>query len=311
MPKQTKQTAATETPIVPTPAQPVPAPVESSAEPKKRGRKPKAVETSASTESSIDKSAQSAKTVRARKTKTSEASNAAVATIMLHAKRPSTDYLFFCEEIRPQIMKENPQMSFREVGSEQGRRWKALPQEAKNVYKQRWEADKKRYEEELAIVEKNRAEHPDLFVQKKQRKQKTKSPVKRGMTAFIIFCKEQRPVLRASEPALKFGETGARLGQMWNAMNESQKAKYVALAAEDAARATAEREAYVAQAKSDAVTGEAAKANKEQGDAEPKKRGRKPKSAAAPEQGAQAVAAPVAAPAPAPVKGRKPKAAAN
>lgn len=134
-------------------------------------------------------------------------------------------------------------MTFREVGSEQGRRWKALPQEAKNVYKQRWEADKKRYEQEMAIVEQNRKDHPELFVEKKQRKQKSKPLVKRGMTAFIIFCKEQRPVLRAAEPTLTFGETGSRLGQMWKAMNDAQKAKYIALSQADVARADAERKA--------------------------------------------------------------------
>jgi hypothetical protein len=96
------------------------------------------------------------------------------------------------------------------------------------------------------------------------------------MTAFIIFCKEQRPLLRDAEPTLSFGETGSRLGQMWKTMNEAQKAKYVALSQADVARADAERKALAEQ---NAVVVD----SKTTEDAQPKKRGRKPKAAASSE----------------------------
>ena len=104
MPKQTKKTASETEPIVATfeTAESIPS-GSSSAEPKKRGRKPKSADSSSAPIAKPSKK---------------EVAASATATIMLHAKRPSTDYLFFCEEIRPLIMKENPSMTFREVGSE-------------------------------------------------------------------------------------------------------------------------------------------------------------------------------------------------
>jgi hypothetical protein len=114
MPKQTKQTATAAEPIVAEAPQ-------ATVEQKKRGRKPKTVDQSqavpTNVESTKDKSSESKKQ-SSRGRKKDEAKVSAAATIIVHAKRPSTDYLFFCEEIRPLIMKENPTMTFREVGSE-------------------------------------------------------------------------------------------------------------------------------------------------------------------------------------------------
>lgn len=230
MPKQTKKSVAA-TPLenlstpVSSPAvsahvvsTPVTTPVAAApvaAEPKKRGRKAKP-----------------------------KASDAAAVTIMLHARRPATDYLFFCEEIRPQIIAENPTMSFTEIGREQGRRWKALPTEVKNMYKARWEEDKKRYEADKAVVDQNRQTNPELFVVKNRKSKKTKKTgAKRARTAFIIFCQEQRPLLRSSKPDLPFTETGRILGQMWKDLAEDKKAVYQAEANKDQERYKQEREA--------------------------------------------------------------------
>jgi HMG (high mobility group) box len=167
MPKQTKKTETT--PLVAEPvaapapvvvAAPAAVPEAAPAEAKKRGRKAKP-----------------------------KAQNAAALTIMLHAKRPATDYLFFCEEVRPKIIAENPGMSFIDIGREQGRRWKALPTEVKNIYKAKWEEDKKRYESEKAVVEENRQANPEIFtVAVRKTKKVKKTGAKRARTAFIIFC---------------------------------------------------------------------------------------------------------------------------
>jgi hypothetical protein len=225
MPKQTKKSVAAtpldtvstpvSSPAVSTQIAAAPAPVSNvtaapvaaapSAEPKKRGRKAKP-----------------------------KASDAAAVT----------DYLFFCEEIRPQIIAENPTMSFTEIGREQGRRWKALPQEVKNMYKARWEEDKKRYEADKAVVDQNRQTNPELFVVKNRKAKKAKKMgAKRARTAFIIFCQEQRPVLRSSKPDLPFTETGRILGQMWKDLAEEKKAVYQAEANKDQERYKQEREA--------------------------------------------------------------------
>jgi hypothetical protein len=294
MVKQTKKSAAEAVPLVAVAAPVVAAtPVSSSSvEPKKRAPRLK--------QSEIVK-------------------QAAALSILLHAKRPATDYIYFCQETRARIMTANPTFTFKQVGQEQGRLWKELPAEAKAVYKARQEADKKRYEEEKARVEQGRAQHPEIFdqldkIQSKRadRANKKKSSVKRARSAFIIYCQEQRPILKQTQPTLEFKETGKVLGQQWKALPADKKAKYEAEAKKDADRYYAEK-----QVEMDAATQASAAAAPAAG--EKKKAGRKPKAAnaAAPNAAAANAAAPNAAAAAAPTApaadkkkpGRKPKSA--
>jgi hypothetical protein len=247
MVKQTKKSAVEAVPLVANVAPLAPAPVSSSSvEPKKRAARPK--------QSDIVK-------------------QAAAQSILLHAKRPATDYIYFCQETRAKIMAENPSFTFKEVGQEQGRLWKDLPAEAKAVYKARQEADKKRYEEEKARVEQSRTQHPDIFdqldkIQKQRaaRAQKKKSSVKRARSAFIIYCQEQRPILKTTQPTLEFKDTGKVLGQMWKALSPEAKKKY-----EDESKADTERYYIAKKAESSASSSEVV--------VEKKKPGRKPKTA--------------------------------
>lgn len=114
MPKQTKSNVAKSEPIVAAavpvvePAVPVVEPAVAAAPAKKRQARVKA--------SDIVK-------------------QAAAQHILMHAKRPATDYIYFCQETRAKIMRENPTFTFKQVGQEQGRLWKALPDEAKAVYR--------------------------------------------------------------------------------------------------------------------------------------------------------------------------------
>ncbi|KAL3805487.1 hypothetical protein ACHAWO_002997 [Cyclotella atomus] len=51
------------------------------------------------------------------------------------AKKPLTGYMLFAKETRPEIIKENPDMSFGEVGKELGARWRALSEAEKAEWK--------------------------------------------------------------------------------------------------------------------------------------------------------------------------------
>jgi hypothetical protein len=222
----------------------------------------------------VESSSSSAPVRKSRSKKIKDiAAEAAAQHILLHAKRPSTDYLYFCEEVRPQIQREHPEFNFTQVGQEQGRRWKALPTEVRAMYKARWEADKKRYDEEKAQVELARQQNPEIFKaldaqKKKQSRRGRKSGIKRARSAFIIFCQEQRPVVKSGNPTLSFTETGRLLGQQWKAMSDEQKSKYVEQAREDQERYYGEKKAQQ----------EAEPAPAEQ----PAKKPRKPAEAAAP-----------------------------
>ena len=65
-------------------------------------------------------------------------------------KRARGSYVFFTLDARPEIIKENPQLKFTEVGHVMGERWRALSAEEKRKYEDLANDDKKRVTEEMA-----------------------------------------------------------------------------------------------------------------------------------------------------------------
>ncbi|RKO91343.1 high mobility group box domain-containing protein, partial [Blyttiomyces helicus] len=65
-------------------------------------------------------------------------------------KKPPTSYLLFSIETRPQLKNDNPEASFGALGKMLGDAWKVLPDNEKETYKVRAEAEKTRYDQEMA-----------------------------------------------------------------------------------------------------------------------------------------------------------------
>ena len=59
---------------------------------------------------------------------------------------------------------------------------------------------------------------------------------KRGLSAYMFFCQEQRPEVAKKHPEMKFGELGKMLGEMWRALDESKKEPYKQKAMKDKER---------------------------------------------------------------------------
>jgi hypothetical protein len=60
-------------------------------------------------------------------------------------------YMFFAAELRPQMRKENPEMSITDAAKVIGNRWKELDEEKRKKYEELAENDKKRYEQEMEL----------------------------------------------------------------------------------------------------------------------------------------------------------------
>lgn len=59
---------------------------------------------------------------------------------------------------------------------------------------------------------------------------------KRGLSAYMFFCQEQRPEVAKKHPEMKFGELGKMLGEMWRDLDESKKEPYKQKAMKDKER---------------------------------------------------------------------------
>ncbi|KAI1759562.1 high mobility group box domain-containing protein [Hypoxylon sp. FL1150] len=75
-------------------------------------------------------------------------------------KRGLSAYMFFANEQRPNVRRENDGISFGQVGKILGERWKALDQDQKKPYEAMAAVDKKRYEDEKLAMQVSHAGTP-------------------------------------------------------------------------------------------------------------------------------------------------------
>lgn len=66
---------------------------------------------------------------------------------------------------------------------------------------------------------------------------------KRGLSAFMIFSKEERPKVVEENPDIKFGDVGKVLGEKWRTLEPERKKKFEAEAAKDKERYEREKAA--------------------------------------------------------------------
>jgi hypothetical protein len=68
-------------------------------------------------------------------------------------KRPTSGYLYFCQDARPKIMKKmgknNTKLVLGDIAKELGKQWKAISDAKRKIYDDKSKIDKERYEEEM------------------------------------------------------------------------------------------------------------------------------------------------------------------
>jgi hypothetical protein len=62
-------------------------------------------------------------------------------------------YNYYVQEMRPQLQKDNPEMSFGDLGKELGKQWKVISGEEKAKFEAMAKKDKARHERETAAYE--------------------------------------------------------------------------------------------------------------------------------------------------------------
>jgi hypothetical protein len=124
-------------------------------------------------------------------------------------KRNKSSYLFFCQELRSSIVKDNPGIKPNQVMVILGDKWSKLTDEEKKVYDERAASDKQRY---LSTKENN----------------KSTKPIK--ISSYLKFCANERPLLKQKYPELSTKEITAKLGLLWNELKTNKidylKSKY-------------------------------------------------------------------------------------
>lgn len=164
-------------------------------------------------------------------------------------KKPLTAYILFCNATRDEIKTENPDFKFVDITRELGSRWKGLTDDDKKVYNDLHDKDVERYQQEMEAsgiqvepktqkkavkTEKPQQEKTVEKPQKVERKPKeaksSGNEPKRGMSSYIYFCKEMRPVVKAEIPDIASNEILKELGRRWQLLTDEDKKPYNAMA---------------------------------------------------------------------------------
>ena len=138
-------------------------------------------------------------------------------------KRPKSAYLYFCDAKRPLVSQKFSKLG--DISKELAMLWSKSGDEERRAYEELATADKKRYEDEVAMGTPGKS----LDAGSTSGKATKGAPVKkRGPSAYMLFCAEHRnSVVDENGERLPFGETTKRLAQMWRECNEEERTHFV------------------------------------------------------------------------------------
>jgi len=157
------------------------------------------------------------------------------ATGLPKPKRAATPFILFCGETRPLITQKHPEKNFSEIGKELGALWHGASEDVKKRYRDQANMDKLRYQKDLKEYQRRGGSLEDL----KRRSSKKKPPrtkPKKASTAFIMFSREMRAIVKMEHPGATFSDIGKIIGERWKAADPLTKEKYQKLADADKLR---------------------------------------------------------------------------
>lgn len=158
-------------------------------------------------------------------------------------KRGKSPYIFFSMERRDAVKEQlGPDAKTTEIMKRVAAEWNLLTDDQKAIYKEKAEADKIRYEEEV----KNFDGQLRLPAKGKNGKIKDPNAPKRGMSAFLLYSKDLRESVKNEYPHLKTSEISKVLGEKWKALDDSEKTPWVRKAAIESERYNQEKARYKA-----------------------------------------------------------------
>lgn len=120
-----------------------------------------------------------------------------------HVKRGKTIYICFCDEERPRIFKEFPEMNIKDVTCELARRWKEFKENLD--------------EERMAKLTQLSKESNEKYHASKSLVNSVQLPKKKVNSAYLNFCKKQREI----NPKVTMKELGA----LWKATKDADEDK--------------------------------------------------------------------------------------
>jgi len=122
------------------------------------------------------------------------------------------------EEHRKKHPNEN--VNFTEFSKKCAERWKQMTEKEKKRFTEMADKDKVRYDREMSQYT------PPAGEGGRKRKKKDPNAPKRPLSAFFLFCHDERPSVKVLYPTYSVGEIAKELGDRWNKVQPEMKTKY-------------------------------------------------------------------------------------
>ena len=153
-------------------------------------------------------------------------------------KRPKSAYLFFCDEMRPEVTKESPS-SLGIVSKKLAKMWANASDKQRDKYNQMASEARKEYEARMVEWREECSKLASESSKKGQGRKGTmeSSLPKRPKSAYLFFCDEKRPIV--AENTNRLGEISKELARLWS--ETTDRSKYEELAAADKLRFESEK----------------------------------------------------------------------
>ncbi|KAJ6238044.1 high mobility group protein dsp1 [Anaeramoeba flamelloides] len=151
-----------------------------------------------------------------------------------------TSFMIFNKEVNPKVRKEFPQMTFTEISKECSKRWRSLTEKEKQVYINKSEKDKIRYERAMneflnRYPDAARKKPAKLLSGLKTRKKDPNKP-KRVRTSYQFYSSAVWKDVKNEYPDYGTGGISKEIGKRWRRLPEKEKEKYVRKSDQDKIR---------------------------------------------------------------------------
>lgn len=136
-----------------------------------------------------------------------------------------SSYTYFVQTCREEHRKKHPNenVNFTEFSKKCAERWKQMTDKEKKRFSEMADKDKVRYDKEMANYVPPAGEASGRGG--KRRKKDPNAP-KRPLSAFFLFCQDERPAVKELHPTYSVGDVAKDLGEKWNKILPVNKQKY-------------------------------------------------------------------------------------
>ena len=147
-------------------------------------------------------------------------------------KRPTSAYLYFCEDMRKTLKEKHPDMSGKDITTELGKRWKALSEKEKAPYVSKGDKDKARYAEEKgdSVPKKSESKKSES---KKSESKKTESKeqakpkkVSTDTPGYKAFAEEKSEELEGEHPEWSKKKMTTEVNKAWGQLSDDDREEY-------------------------------------------------------------------------------------